>query len=90
VFGELASHKVPGHRTIGAYALFEVATQPGAGPPPDVHHREDGAFYVLEGEFEFSAGDTTLRVEAGSLLYSPKGTLHAHERTSVRGPAGRW
>jgi mannose-6-phosphate isomerase-like protein (cupin superfamily) len=84
VFGELASHKVPGHRTIGAYALFEVATQ------PDVHHREDGAFYVLEDEFEFSAGDTTLWVEAGSLLYSPKGPLHAHERTSVRGPAGRW
>lgn len=79
VMGELLTSKVPSHKTGGAYALFEVATQPGAGPPPHVHHREDESFYVLEGEYEFLISGETLRADAGSLLYFPKGTLHAHE-----------
>ena len=79
VLGVLVTLKVPGHRTGGAYALFEAATPPGAGPPPHVHHREDEAFWVLEGEYEFSSGGQTLRAGTGSLLYVPKGTLHAHE-----------
>ena len=33
---------------------------------------------MLEGEYEFLSGEETLRVGAGSLLYIPKGTLHAH------------
>ncbi len=78
VMGVLVTYKVPSHRTGGAYSLFEVATQPGTGPPPHIHHREDEAFYVLEGEYEFLAGRETLRVGAGSLLYVPKGTVHAH------------
>jgi quercetin dioxygenase-like cupin family protein len=79
VLGELLTPKIPGQRTGGAYALFEVATQPGAGPPPHIHHREDESLYVLEGEFEFLAGSETMRVGAGSLIYVPKGTLHAHK-----------
>jgi mannose-6-phosphate isomerase-like protein (cupin superfamily) len=76
--GVLVTYKVPSNWTGGAYALFEVATPPGAGPPPHVHHREDEAFYVLEGEYEFAVGGDALKAEAGSLLYVPKGTLHTH------------
>ena len=79
VMGELLTYKVPSHRTGGAYSLFEVATQPNGGPPPHVQHREDESFFVLEGQFEFLSGEETLRVGAGSLLYVPKGTLHAHK-----------
>jgi quercetin dioxygenase-like cupin family protein len=79
VLGEHVTYKVPSERTSGAYALFEVATQPGGGPPPHVQHREDEAFYVLEGEFEFSIGEDVLRAGTGSLIYVPKGTLHAHK-----------
>jgi mannose-6-phosphate isomerase-like protein (cupin superfamily) len=78
VFGELVAQKGPSHQTGGAYALFEAATGPGAGPPPHVHHREDEAFYVLDGEYEFLVEGHTLRTGAGSLIYVPKGTLHAH------------
>ncbi len=78
VLGVLVTYKVPSHRTGGAYALFEEATPPGAGPPPHVHHREDESFYVLEGEYEFLIGRRTMRAGVGSLLYLPKGTLHAH------------
>ena len=78
VLGELLTYKIPSQQTSGAYALFEVITQPNGGPPPHVHHREDESFYVLEGDYEFLLGKETLRVGAGSLLYLPKGTLHAH------------
>jgi len=76
--GVLVTHKIPSQMTGGAYALFEVATQPGSGPPPHIHHREDESFYVMEGGYEFLIEDSTVRVGAGSLLYLPKGTLHAH------------
>ena len=79
VLGELLTYKIPSQQTSGAYSLFEIATQPGAGAPPHVQHREDECFYVLEGEFEFLSGEETLRVGEGSLLYVPKGTLHAHK-----------
>jgi mannose-6-phosphate isomerase-like protein (cupin superfamily) len=79
VLRELVTYKVPSRRTGGAYALFEATAQPGTGPPPHVHHREDEAFYVLEGEYEFLLGGDALRAGAGSLLYVPKGTLHAHK-----------
>jgi quercetin dioxygenase-like cupin family protein len=76
--GVLVTCKLPSQMTGGAYALFEVATQPGSGPPPHIHHREDESFYVMEGEYEFLTEGSTVRVGAGSLLYFPKGTLHAH------------
>ena len=82
VLGELLTYKVPSQQNGGAYALFEVITQPGVGPPIHIHHREDESFYVLEGEYEFLNGEETLRVGAGSLLYIPKGTLHAHRAVS--------
>src|SRR3712207_1827930 len=79
--GELLTYKISSHRTGGAYSLFEVTTQPEAGPPPHIHYREDESFYVLEGDYEFLIGSETLRVGAGSLLYVRKGTLHAHRGT---------
>lgn len=79
VFGELQTYKVPSQRTGGAYSLFEVVTQPGAGPPPHVQHREDESFYVLEGEYEFLDGGRIIRAGVGSLIYVPRGNLHAHK-----------
>lgn len=87
VMGVLMTHKIPSRRTGGAYALFEVTTRPGTGPPPHIHHREDEAFYVLEGDYDFLIGGKTLRVGADSLLYVPKGTLHAHR--AIGGGEGR-
>ena len=79
VLGELVTRKVASEQTGGAYSIFEVASQPGTGSPPHVQHREDECFYVLEGEYEFLVEDRTLRMPAGSLLYVPKGNLHAHK-----------
>jgi quercetin dioxygenase-like cupin family protein len=79
VMGELVTYKVTSDQTGGAYSLFKVASQPGTGVPPHVQHREDETFYVLDGDYEFLVEDRTLRMPAGSLLYVPKGNLHAHK-----------
>lgn len=78
VLGELVTRKVASEQTGGAYSIFEVVSQPQGGPPPHIQHREDECFYVLEGEYEFLVEGRTLRMPAGSLLYVPKGTLHAY------------
>jgi quercetin dioxygenase-like cupin family protein len=87
VLGELVTYKVTSDQTGGAYSLFKVTTQPGGDVLPHVQHREDEAFYVLEGEYEFLVEGHTIRAGAGSLLYVPKGTLHAHK--NVGEGAGR-
>ena len=79
VLDELVMYKIISDHTGGAYSLLEVVTQPAGGPPPHVQHREDEAFYVLEGEYEFVVEGLTMRVGAGSLIYVPKGNLHAHK-----------
>jgi quercetin dioxygenase-like cupin family protein len=79
VLGELVTYKTTSEQTGGAYSLFEVTTQPRIGPPPHVQHREEESFYVLEGVYEFVVEGHSLRAGAGSLVYVPKGTLHAHK-----------
>jgi quercetin dioxygenase-like cupin family protein len=79
VFGELVMCKVTSHQTGGAYSLFEVVTRPGSGPPPHVQHREDEAFYVLEGKYEFLVEGCAINAGVGSLIYVPKGNLHAYK-----------
>ena len=79
VLGELVTYKTTSEQTGGAYSLFEVATQPGGGVLPHIQHREDESFYALEGEYEFLVEGRTINAGAGSLIYVPKGNLHAHK-----------
>ena len=79
VLGELVAYKITSYQTGGAYSLFEVETPPGSGVPPHVQHREDEAFCVLKGEYEFLVEGRTIDAGAGSMIYVPKGNLHAHK-----------
>ena len=83
VLGELVTYKTTSERTGGAYSLFEVVSEPGGGPPPHVQHREDEAFYVLEGEYEFLDDGHTMRAGTGSLVYVPKGNLHTYKNVGM-------
>lgn len=84
VLGEVVTYKITSERTGGAYSLFEVVSEPGGGPPPHVQHREDEAFYVLEGEYEFLDDDGhTMRAGTGSLVYVPKGSLHTYKNVGT-------
>lgn len=44
-----------GKETDGHYFFFEGIVPPGGGPPPHIQTREEGAFYILEGEVVFYA-----------------------------------
>ena len=78
VFREVVTCKVTAEQTGGAYSLFEVVSPPGGVPRPHVQHLEDECLYVVEGDFEFVEGGRTFLAGPGSVVYVPKGSLHAY------------
>ena len=83
VEGELLTLKVVGEATDGAFTLLEEVTPSQGGPPPHIHHREDEAFYVLEGELEFLVEGRTIPASAGSVVYGPRDILHAFKNVGT-------
>jgi quercetin dioxygenase-like cupin family protein len=81
--GQLVTRKVSGEQTGGAYSLFEVTVDPGGESAPHVQHREDECFYVLEGAFEFLIEGVKIKASVGSLIYIPKGNLHAFKNVET-------
>ncbi len=75
--GILWSVLAEGRTTDGSYVLFEELCPRGSGAPPHVHIYTDEVFYVLEGEAEFLIGGEREVVGAGSLVFIPKGAVHA-------------
>ena len=65
-----------GADTGGTYSVFEFYVPAGSGSPPHVHHREDEAFYVVDGEFEFTVAGEPMRVTAGGFLLGRRGVPH--------------
>jgi hypothetical protein len=61
--------------------VLEGVAQPSSGPPLHVHHREDEAFYVVEGKFLFEYAD--IRVEGGPATYVflPRDIPHCFQKT---------
>jgi mannose-6-phosphate isomerase-like protein (cupin superfamily) len=74
---QLITRKVSSEQTGGAYSLFEIAVEPKGASQPHIQHREDESFYVLEGQFEFLIEGASIETGPGSLIYVPKGHLHA-------------
>jgi quercetin dioxygenase-like cupin family protein len=71
--------KATGEDTGGAYTLTDSVVPPGGGPPPHVHHWEDEALWVLEGELEVMVGESTFMVSAGSFVHLSKDIPHVYE-----------
>jgi quercetin dioxygenase-like cupin family protein len=68
--------KATGEQTGGAFGLVEQVLPSGSGSPYHVHHAEDEAFYVLEGEVSFVSGDQWTRATAGSYIFLPRDIPH--------------
>ena len=86
VADELMTFKVSSEDTGGMYALTDSVVPPQGETPPHVHHREDEAFWVLDGELEIFVGEDTFRASAGSFVHLPKGIRHAYKNVGT-GPA---
>lgn len=50
----------------------------GLVAPPHVHHRDDEAWYVLEGELCVRRGDEVIEAGAGSAVFVARGTPHTY------------
>jgi mannose-6-phosphate isomerase-like protein (cupin superfamily) len=83
-FGGLAVIKATAADTGGQLTLVEVTENEGEAPL-HVHHREDEAFWILDGEVEFRIGDTTVEAGPGSFVFGPRGVPHSY--VVRRGPA---
>jgi mannose-6-phosphate isomerase-like protein (cupin superfamily) len=83
-FGALAVIRATGTDTGGQSTIVEITEPPRAEAPLHVHHREDEAFWILEGSATFEVGSTTVEARAGDYLFGPRGIPHRY----VVGDAG--
>ncbi len=76
---------------------FSIITkQPGEGPPLHVHHEEDDAFYILEGEVVVIVEEEEITVGPGTFVLVPPGVAHTFANraevvariVNVHAPAG--
>lgn len=74
--GTLMTVKAEAARTDGAYMVVECLLAPGFGPPPHLHHRDDEAFYILEGELSGFCGDREWQGGPGTFVFLPRGLQH--------------
>ena len=66
---------------------FEIHEWRGSGPATlHVHHSDDEAWHVLEGELTFRYSDRTETVTAGKTVFVPAGMPH----TYTAGPGARY
>jgi quercetin dioxygenase-like cupin family protein len=73
--------------TGGALGVVEASFYEGFGPPLHVHHREDEALHVLEGEIRFRQGDDEFVAGPGSFVWCPREVPHAFKVQSERARA---
>src|SRR5262245_5842648 len=73
VSGDATTVKITAGQTGGVLGVLETAVNPGGGAVPHSHGREEEAFYVLSGDFEFVNGDQTLAAGPGDFLFVPRG-----------------
>jgi mannose-6-phosphate isomerase-like protein (cupin superfamily) len=72
----LMTFKATSETTGGAYSLMEAVAPAGSGPPLHVHHREDEAFWVLEGTLTIRCGEETFTAGPGSYTFLPRDVPH--------------
>ena len=76
--GGLAEIKATAEDTGGRLTIVEVTEPPGMQAPLHVHHREDEAFWVLEGEVTFYVGDESIEAAAGDFAWGPRDIPHRY------------
>ena len=75
-FDALAVIKCTGADTGGQMTIVEMTYPQNADTPLHVHHREDEAFWMLEGSATFQVGEQTLEGSAGDYLFGPRDIPH--------------
>lgn len=82
--GALMVLKAGSQETEGRFALLDQRVPGDYAVPHHVHHEEDEAWYVLEGEATFYCGAGRFTAGPGAWVFLPRGVAHAFRV----GPAG--
>ena len=77
-FAALAVIKATAADTGGAMTIIEVTEPPGAEAPLHVHHREDEAFWILDGSVTLYVGDSVIEASAGDYAFGPRDIPHRY------------
>lgn len=65
-----------------AYSLIHLTAPPELETPYHLHHTEDEAFYVLEGELTVIRGGEKIVAGPGSYIFLPRGVPHGFRSSS--------
>jgi quercetin dioxygenase-like cupin family protein len=76
--GSLAVIKATAADTAGQMTIVEITDPPGVEAPLHVHHREDEAFWILDGTVTFEVGGTTIPAGAGDYVFGPRSIPHRY------------
>ena len=68
--------KVSGEESEQRFALVEAVAFQSTEPPLHIHHREDEAWYLLDGQMTFHVGDESFEATAGCFVFAPRGIPH--------------
>ena len=68
--------KVTAEDSEHQFALVEALAFQSTEPPLHIHHREDEAWYVLDGKMTFYVGDEALEATGGCFVFAPRGIPH--------------
>jgi mannose-6-phosphate isomerase-like protein (cupin superfamily) len=58
------------------FSLVEALAFRSTEPPLHIHHNEDEAWYILDGQMTFYVGDDTMTATAGTFVFAPRGIPH--------------
>ncbi len=72
----LKTFKAMGEETGGRLVAWEELLPHRSSPPLHVHHEEDEAWFVLDGELTFQVADQTWAAAEGSFVWAPRGLPH--------------
>jgi len=74
--GTLAIVKATAETTNGGFGLIENLMPAGFASPYHLHHDEDEAFYVIEGEVTFFLDGQKSKAGPGAFVFGPRGIPH--------------
>lgn len=72
-------YKATAEDTGGAFSLALETTAPHSGLPLHVHHHEDEAMYILEGQYEIQCGGEVFPATDGAFVFLPKGVPNRYQ-----------
>ncbi|MBC8138933.1 MAG: cupin domain-containing protein [Fibrella sp.] len=86
---EMGNHrayvKAQSTETVGSFSLSHVHADAGGGVPPHIHRREDEAFYILEGRFQFLVGERAFEAGPDDTILGPRDVAHGWQCISPEG-----